>query len=117
MRVTRTGQQVAQLHDRYMMMMMMMMMKNLKIFIIHPVTNTLNRVMFTLVSNHHTFRFLCFFNIATHNLKSFSVSMTRKLQQLRILKQFTIFMALFKILSARTDKHNKISQLYIPTDS
>jgi len=26
-------------------------------------------------------------------------------------------MALLKILSARTDKHNKISQLHIPTDS
>jgi len=65
----------------------MISLKYLKIFIIHPVTNILNMVMFTPVSNHHTFRFLCFFNIATHNLKSFSVSTTRKLQ---IAKDFKV---------------------------
>jgi hypothetical protein len=66
-------------------------LKNLKIFIIHPVTNTLNMVMFTSVSNHHIFRFLCFFNIATHNLKSFSMSMAIKLRTAKDFKEIYYF--------------------------
>jgi NADH:ubiquinone oxidoreductase subunit 3 (subunit A) len=38
MRETGTGQQVAQLDDRYMMMMMMMMTFNLKVLFINPGT-------------------------------------------------------------------------------
>jgi hypothetical protein len=78
-------------------------LKNLVIFIIQTITITFNMVMFTAVSNLHTSRFLCCFNIAAHNLQSFSESY----RQLGISKkQFTIFQAL-KSLPAKTDKHNK----------
>ena len=49
--------------------------------------------MFTSVSNHHTFRFLCFFNIATHNPKSFSGSTTIKLQTAKDFKEVYYFYA------------------------